>query len=368
GFSLTQKRVLIDQLGSPEVILNTPANQHYSLLGSLGASVGRSRNNGRKSREAVDLAVKKDLHALAHCGAGFIPFTDTAYPALLNHIDCAPLGLFFRGDTTLLASPQVAVVGSRQASRGGMETAYQFAHGLAQAGLTITSGIAHGIDTHAHRGALDTRGNTIAVIATGIDQVYPAANRALHQQVVESGLVVTEYAPGTPPRRANFPRRNRIISGLSLGTLVVEAGLRSGSLITARLAAEQGREVLAIPGSIHAPGSRGCHHLLRQGAALVECVEDVLFELSWGCTSSAAAPHVAVSGVDCLDPDHRRIYDLIEYSPCPIDQLISLSGLTTEQVSSILTRLEMQGLVSESIGGYQKLPGAPAPNQILKTE
>jgi DNA processing protein len=312
--------------------------------------------------------VEKDLLTLDNYSAGFIPFTDRAYPALLNHIDSAPLGLFYRGDTELLGSPQIAIVGSRKASRGGMETAYSFAQRIAHSGFTVTSGIAIGIDASAHRGALEATGKTIGVIATGIDQLYPYSNKNLYQEILESGLIISEYLPGTPPRRAHFPQRNRIISGLSYATLVVEAGTRSGSLITARTAADQGREVFAIPGSIHAPGSRGCHYLIRQGAALVESVDDILDELSWGGNRALVSAPPADPEAVCLDPEQSRIFALIEHSPCPIDQLISLSGLTTEQVSSILITLELQGLVSESIGGYQRIPGVPASNNTLKID
>lgn len=367
-YSLPQKRALIDRLGSPEAILNSPTDQLDSLLTSLGISAYGARRSNIVSSHAIDLAVEKDLLTLDNYNAGFIPFTDRAYPLLLNHIDSAPLGLFYRGDIKLLSSPQIAIVGSRKASRGGMETARCFAKSIAQSGFTVTSGIAMGIDAGAHRGALEATGKTIAVIATGIDQIYPYANKNLYQQILESGLLISEYLPGTPPRRTNFPQRNRIISGLSYGTLVIEAGMRSGSLITARIAADQGREVFAIPGSIHAAGSRGCHYLIRQGAALVESVDDILDELSWGGSRTLPSAPPADPDAVCLDPELSRIFALIEHSPCPIDQLISLSGLTTEQVSSILIRLELQGLVSESIGGYQRIPGVTASNNTLKID
>ena len=314
------------------------------------------------------MAVAKDLHQLSQCGAGYIPFNDESFPVLLNQIDSPPLGLFFVGDKALLNSPQISIVGSRRASRSGMQTAQRLSADLANSGYTVTSGAASGIDTGAHMGALGAEGNTIAVTATGIDRYYPAANKSLLRQISTFGLVITEYPPGTPPRRNNFPQRNRIISGLSLGTLVVEAGIRSGSLITARLAVEQGREVFAVPGSIYATGSRGCHHLLRQGAALVETIEDVVAELNWGIAQpNRSLPEIDAGALD-LDADQQKIFDLIEHSPSPIDQIISLSGLTAEQVSSILMRLELQGLVSETAGGYQKLPGAHTPTNTAKIE
>ena len=368
GFSLRQKRLLVNHLGSPYNVVNTPPARLCSLLSATGlVSKGqKSGNFGHLS--AVDLVVEKDLHRLTQCGAGYLPYTDRGFPALLNQIDPPPLGLFYLGNKNLLNSPQISVVGSRRASRSGMQTAQMFAGDLARWGFTVTSGAASGIDTHAHRGALETDGDTIAVTATGIDQFYPAVNKSLIQQISSSGLVVTEYPPGTPPRRSNFPQRNRIISGLSLGTLVVEAGIRSGSLITARLAAEQGREVFAVPGPIHTASSKGCHYLLRQGAALAETIEDIVAELNWGIFPPGPPPPKNDAEPASLDPDQQKIFDLIEYSPSPIDQIISLSGLTAEQVSSILVRLELQGLVSETAGGYQKLPGAHAPVNTTKTE
>ena len=368
GFSHRQKRLLVNHLGSPDKVANTSPDRLRSLL-SATESVANSQNPENFGRfSAIDLVIEKDLHQLAQCGAGYLPFTDRSFPTLLNQIDPPPLGLFFLGNKNLLNSPQISVVGSRRASRSGMQTAQMFAKELARSGFTVTSGAASGIDTYAHIGALEADGNTIAVTATGIDQFYPVANKRLIQSIYSSGLVVTEYPPGTPPRRRNFPQRNRIISGLSLGTLVVEAGIRSGSLITARLAAEQGREVFAVPGSIHAASSKGCHYLLRQGAALVETLEDIVAELNWGTLRPSPPSSENDAKPTGLDPDQQKVYDLIEYSPSPIDQIISLSGLTAEQVSSILVRLELQGLVSDTAGGYQKLPGAHAPANTAKTE
>jgi DNA processing protein len=225
---------------------------------------------------------------------------------------------------------------------------------LATAGLTVTSGLARGVDASAHRGSLDAGGGTIAVMATGIDIVYPRCNRKLHDYIAGHGLVVSEFPPGVPPRRQHFPQRNRIISGLALGTLVVEAGLRSGSLITARLAGEQGREVFAVPGSIHVPTSRGCHHLIRQGAKLVESIEDVVTEIGH-FFSPAATLENSVN----LPPGglNERVYCLIDYAPVTIDQLIDRSGLTADQVCSILVNLELEGLIALGAGGYQRLPG-----------
>ncbi len=209
-----------------------------------------------------------------------ITLHDARYPTLLREIDDAPPMLFIQGDPTILNLPQIAIVGSRNPSASGRQTATDFAHFLASAGLAITSGLADGIDGAAHQGALETKNSTLAVTGTGLDRVYPAKHRELAHRIAEQGALISELPPGTPPIPANFPRRNRIISGLSLGTLVVEAAQKSGSLITARLATEQGREVFAIPGSIHNPLARGCHALIRQGAKLVETAGDILEELA----------------------------------------------------------------------------------------
>jgi len=204
---------------------------------------------------------------------------DPAYPALLKEIADPPPLLFVRGDPAVLSRPQLGIVGSRNPTPGGRSLAEDFARSLSRCGLVVTSGMALGIDAAGHRGALRGGGTTLAVAGTGPDRIYPARHRDLARAIVEQGAIISEFAPGTPALPSNFPRRNRIISGLSLGVLVVEAACRSGSLITARLAAEQGREVFALPGSIHNPLARGCHHLIRQGAKLVEDIEDIVEEL-----------------------------------------------------------------------------------------
>lgn len=213
--------------------------------------------------------------------------------------------------------------------------------------------MAIGIDHCAHRGCLDSGGDTVAVIATGLDVVYPRGSSDFAEEIAAHGLIVSEYSPGTPPMRAHFPRRNRLISGLSLGTLVVEAGIRSGSLITARLAGEQGREVFAVPGSIHAPTSRGCHKLLRQGAKLVETSADILEEIG---QFFAAPPSRARAADAPADAAAARLYGMIDHAPAGIDELIARSGLTADEVSYILTRLELDGWIAAAAGGYQRLP------------
>ena len=353
GLSVAAKRRLVTALGSPAAVLRTDS---ATLAGLLGTS-------RRPLPRMVGPDVDADLAVLQRIGSGFIGFNDPDFPPLLNHINSAPLGLFVLGQRSLLCSPQLAMVGSRKPTPSGRRTTEQLAAELSTLGLTITSGMALGIDHCAHRGCLDAGGKTIAVIATGIDITYPRGNQSLHREIAENGLIVSEYPPGVPPRREHFPQRNRLISGLSLGTLVVEAGIRSGSLITARLAGEQGREVFAVPGSIHIPVSRGCHYLLRQGAKLVESSDDILEEIGQFFTAQPGPPPkrggepLPVAGVpgDWSD-EMGRVYDFIDYTPAAIDQLIWQSGLTADKVSYILTELELKGLIATTTGGYQRLP------------
>jgi len=289
-----------------------------------------------------------------------ISLTDARYPARLRQIPNPPPVLFVHGDPDVLQIPQLAVVGSRNPTPAGKDNAFQFAKHLAPHGLAITSGLALGIDAAAHEGALAADGLTVAVCATGLDRVYPAQHRDLAHRIVQEGALISEFPLGTPARAQQFPSRNRIISGLSLGTLVVEAALRSGSLITARLAGEQNREVFAIPGSIHNPLSRGCHQLLRQGAKLVESGAHILEEL--GPQLSVAvqkmreqAPLVVAESTEEMTPEAAAILQVIDYSATPLDQIVTRSGLTAETVSAILVMLELQGLIHlDTSGGYTR--------------
>jgi DNA processing protein len=289
-----------------------------------------------------------DSHLLTH--------DDSDYPALLREIPDAPPLLYVRGVLAALATPQLAVVGSRNPTRGGCEHARAFSEHLARAGLTITSGLALGIDACAHEAALAAGGLTVAVAATGLDRVYPAAHRELAHAIAAHGALVSEFPLGTAPRREYFPQRNRLISGLSLGVLVVEAALQSGSLITARCAAEQGREVFAIPGSIHSPLARGCHALIRQGAKLVETAADVVEELGALAHFQATLPRVpAVSAAPAIRDDEAQLLALMGYDPVDADALVELSGLTAGAVSSMLLTMELRGLVEARPGGkYQR--------------
>lgn len=274
-----------------------------------------------------------------------------AYPALLREIRDAPPILFVHGQPEVLNSHQLAIVGSRNPSTGGERNAQDFAAHLAAAGLVITSGLALGIDAAGHQGALHAGGSTLAVLGTGPDRVYPARHRDLAHEIAENGALITELPPETGPRPENFPRRNRIISALSLGTLVVEAAPRSGSLITAQCALEQGREVFAIPGSIHNPLARGCHKLIRQGAKLVETAEDILEELGSLALASQVPDSPAIGETAELSNDHSQLLDLMGYDPVPVDFLVNRSGLTAESISSMLLILELRGYIESAPGG-----------------
>ncbi|MEO8400211.1 MAG: DNA-processing protein DprA [Gammaproteobacteria bacterium] len=288
-----------------------------------------------------------------HCQ--IISFVDPAYPLLLREIHAAPLILYVQGDADLLQQPQLAIVGSRNPTITGSELAEKFAAELASANLVITSGLALGVDAASHQGALASTGKTIAVLGTGLAHIYPRSHQKLAEAIKSKGALVSEFAPNTLPKAPHFPMRNRIISGLSLGVLVVEAAIRSGSLITARLASEQNREVFAIPGSIHNPLARGCHQLIRQGAKLVETAEDILEEL--GALYAAILPKTqALSNkepVD-LDPQMQRVLAKIGYEVTSLDVIITRSRLTAGLVSSMLLSLELKGYVQAVPGGYQR--------------
>lgn len=307
-------------------------------------------------------AVERDLAWAAGAARRIVTLVDPDYPPKLAEISSAPPVLFVQGDVKLLGSAQVAMVGSRNPTTTGAETAYAFARTLSSSGLTVTSGLALGVDAASHKGALDGGGQTIAVAGTGPDRVYPARHRDLAHAIVDrGGAIVSEFAPGTPPLPANFPRRNRIISGLSIGTLVVEAAVSSGSLITACAAADQGREVFAIPGSIHNPLARGCHRLIRDGAKLVETAQDVLEELAPQLFAALAEQPVAIApAAQELDSDQRCLLESVDFAPVSIDVLVERSGLTPETVSSILLLLELQGYVASQPGGHYARTGKRA--------
>ena len=339
---------LLERFGSIDRVIGASAEK----LGATGISDKGVRN-----------ILAPDLKQQARCtqwleasDCSVVTWLDPRYPPLLREISAAPPLLFVRGDVDALSLPQLSIVGSRNSTPTGSETAHRFAAHLAQTGFCITSGLALGIDAAAHRGALAVGGRTIAVLATGPDIVYPREHATLADDIAANGALVSEFAPGCMPRQAQFPRRNRIISGLALGTLVVEAGQRSGALITARNAAEQGREVFAIPGSIHNPVARGCHRLIRAGAKLVETADDIIEELGGMIAGFAATieqnTSLPVSPTElALDADYQRLLALMGWDPVDIDTLITRSGLTAEEVSSMLLILELDGRVEPLTGG-----------------
>jgi len=359
GVGMRTQRELLDHFGSVENIFSASRGQLEKLLTGKGEAIGAILDGPGAH------AFQSDFDWLDQPGHHLLTWSDPDYPLLLREIPDPPVLLFVIGHREVLSRPQIAIVGSRNPSPQGRENAQAFARSLSDAGLTVTSGMALGIDGAAHRGALATGGTTIAVVGTGLDRVYPARHRDLAHEIVKAGALVSEFALGTPPLPENFPIRNRLISGLSLGTLVVEAALQSGSLITARLATEQGREVFAIPGSIHAPQARGCHALIRQGAKLVETAQDILEELgplaevAQGCAGNGAedasvtrriAPADAAP-TTVLDAPMTALLQQIGHDPVSVDVLIERSGLTADVVSSMLLQMELNGLVSSCPGG-----------------
>lgn len=354
-------------LGAAATIALT--ERHGSAAAALAAGRGAWKAAGIAASvweglQGIDAArIEQDV---AWCSAprrGLIPWSDARYPSRLREIASSPPALFYRGDPELLQLPQLAMVGSRNATAQGLETALAFAIELARRGLTITSGLALGVDAAAHRGALDADGCTVAVCATGLDRVYPASHRALAEEIDARGVLVSEFAPGTAPRPEHFPRRNRIISGLSLGVLVVEAARESGSLITARLAAEQGREVFAIPGSIHNVMARGCHRLIRQGAKLVETVDDILEEIG-SLVGDGLRPVPDAPGAGESKPIHPRyqsVLDALGDAPLSVDALVERLGMAPENLSVALMELEVEGRVATgSDGRVMRLHGPRA--------
>jgi DNA processing protein len=333
-----------------------------AALAALG--LGRALIGGLREPDANGITA--DLGWLqADTRRSLVVWGSADYPPLLAQIPDAPLVLYVEGDVTALSLPQLAVVGSRNPTALGRDTAVQFATCLARAGLVITSGLALGIDAAAHRGALAGGSHTVAVVGRGLDEIYPRENAALAREIIAGeGVLTTDLGIGTPPLKQNFPRRNRILSGLAVGTLVVEAALQSGSLITARLACEQGREVFAIPGSIHNPMSRGCHRLLRQGARLVETVDDIFAEIEPMiaeisrnvCEKADEAP---MPRWPLLDKDYEILLDALGFEPAGLDSLVVRTGLEAGAVASMLLILELDGRVQQQPGGRfsRRLPG-----------
>jgi len=353
GLGRDSLRKLLAAFGSPRAVLAAPASALRSVLGP---------------RAAVEAFVASDAEALPRIKAArawlaakgnrrVLALGEEDYPDLLLQTADPPLLLYLEGSATALQRPALAIVGSRQATPQGRQNAHDFAREMAGRGWVIVSGLATGIDAAAHEGALHAGGQTIAVVGTGLDQVYPAEHRSLAERIAERGLLVSEYALGTPPRAKNFPQRNRIIATLTRGTLVVEAAVQSGSLITARLAADAGREVFTIPGSIHSPQSRGCHSLLKQGAKLVEKVDDLLEELDHphpGQGRAGVADDLA-DATTSADPVLRAL----GHDPSTLDALMARCGWPAPEINARLLELELAGQVARLPGGlFQRIESA----------
>ncbi|MEM0955754.1 MAG: DNA-processing protein DprA [Pseudomonadota bacterium] len=340
---------LADLYGDAGEILALP-DQAWREAGATAAALqSRSawhKSGGRTLKSDVDDAER----SLTEAEAQLLPLGDSRYPPLLSQIDYPPALLYVAGDIATLSQPQFAVVGSRRCSASSARVAMEFAAGLVTADYGVCSGLALGIDAAAHRAALAAGGNTIAIVATGIDRCYPERHRSLWQDIVKQGAVVTEFNPGVSPRRENFPQRNRLISGLSVGVLVVEASLRSGSLITARSALEQNREVFAVPHSVLDPGGAGCHQLLRQGAGLATCVADLITE-----AASLRAVHDLREHNGRQPPARLRpVWECLGHDALSVDELASTGETAVEQVLSALMELEQAGFVEQRGGLYQR--------------
>ncbi|MBF0470035.1 MAG: DNA-protecting protein DprA [Gammaproteobacteria bacterium] len=329
--------------------------------GSEDSALSAAIRTGLKAPDRA--GIERDLAWLQQPENHLLSRDDRRYPSALAEIGDPPLLLYLTGDPEQLAAPQLAIIGSRNPTFTGEEIAFEIAHALAEAGVTVTSGLALGIDSAGHRGALAAtgagRGVTYAVLGTGVDRIYPASHLPLAQQIVAAGgAILSEFCVGTAPHRGNFPRRNRIISGLTLGTVVVEATLKSGSLITARSALDQGREVFAVPGSVRNPQARGCHLLLRQGAKLVENASDILQDLAPQLAQllqqEMAIAHSTAPAQQgsALPAEEARLVAAVGDEVTSVDTIIARSGLTSAQVSSMLLPLELQGHIRLVAGGY----------------
>ena len=340
-------RRLLSAFGEPE---NINAAGYAALSAVVKPEVARRICDGIPPDQ-----IQPALEWLEQPQNHLITLADQDYPQpLLQAADPPPL-FYLKGRRELLGAVFFAIVGSRNATPQGAINARDFARSLSDSGFCIVSGMAAGIDASAHRGGLDGASSSIAVVGTGLDSVYPASNHALAHELAEKGALISEFPLGTPAKAQNFPRRNRIISGLSAGCLVVEAALRSGSLITARLAAEQGREVFAIPGSIHSPLSKGCHALIKQGVKLVECAEDILTELKWPGIIPPSPAEPAAAGEPAKETDSPLLAAL-GFEPVDVDTLAVRSGLTSHNVCAMLLRMELDGYVAMLPGGmYQRI-------------
>lgn len=350
GIGPRTQQQLLRAFGEPKAVFTAGLS---AVAGVVGIKAAQSLFDGLQNT-AQQTLVTQTLAWSRVAGHHIVTLADAEYPQRLLESNDPPCLLYVIGDPRYLNLPAIGVVGSRNATPQGIENALAFSRALADAGFTIISGLALGIDAAAHEGALrsDTASGTLAIIGTGIDRVYPASNRKLAHLITGKGCIISEFPLGTAATASNFPRRNRLIAGLSQACLVVEAAPASGSLITARLAGELGRDLFAIPGSIHAPQYKGCHALIKQGAKLVECAQDILEELSPRHANPATSPSTA----DAPRPEHRVLLQAIGHDPCTLDQIINRSGLTADVVLAMLTELSLDGSVTNLPGGrYQRL-------------
>ena len=337
GVSLQAKLAALEKYSNFESLLKLSISEWQSFSGS-----------SRVSKLPKEISIEQDLQWLSDAGHYFLPKTDNRYPSSLHHLTDPPLGLYVIGNIDALSVLAMAIVGSRKQTSAGKHNAIQFSTQLSQLGIAISSGLAYGIDTSAHIACCDVKGVPIAVAGNGLDIIYPRQNKFLARRIAEQGCIISELPIGMPPKREHFPARNRIISGLSIAVIVVEAAKRSGSLITARLAAEQGKEVFAVPGSILSPQSSGCHHLIRQGAVLMRSIDDVIAELQLPLSQVLQ---------ECNDKKRTIVSTCpvltnMGYEPTSLDTLIRLSGLKFEQLSSKLIELELDGLIKRGHNGH----------------
>lgn len=347
---------MIEALGSASAVVAASSRELTRLGLSEQTATAISRPDERR--------INSDLQWLSEPNHHLLCWDDDSYPALLRRISGPPAALFIDGDPGCLWQPQIAIIGSRNPTAGGLDHARDFATTLARQGMTITSGLASGIDTAAHAAALNTGALSIAVNGTGLDRVYPKSSQAVAHRIRSQGAMVSELPLGSPPLRQHFPSRNRIISGLSLAVLVIEAGLNSGTLITARKAAEQGREVFALPGSLHNPMAKGCHRLIREGARLVETTADIMQELGPLAAELQMEIRQRLENLDAVDEkptgrdtnllndtDYNTVWNVLSYDPKAMDIIIEQSGLSAREVSSMLLMMELKGLVKKYDNG-----------------
>ncbi len=347
---------LIEHFGSPDKVFAAETT-HLLEVSGIGKSIARQLED-KSGLEAIRKEVQAELQLLQRRRFSVTCLDGELYPDLLKNIYDPPACLYYQGDLGCLQQPALAIIGSRAATSYGKQISFQLARDLAARGITVVSGMALGIDSESHRGALDGGGKTVGVLGCGLDVVYPPQNKSLYRQVVASGALLTEYPLGTRPDGFRFPARNRIISGSVLGVIVVEAALKSGSLITARLALEQGREVFAVPGRVDSVKSAGAHKLLQQGAHLAHCADDILEELGMAMAMhSPGDPQQAEDAGVQLNQGEKQLLSCLEVYPATIDEIVNSSGLAPGELHSLLLGLELKGLVRQTPGQQYGLTG-----------